>query len=73
VFNLKEPASVQAEEALGLARGFLRTVALTQNVLSDEQRQQLQDIDDKLRASLSDVDAFWIRWSRFREQLEGRA
>jgi len=46
---------------------------LTQNVLSDEQRQQLQDIDDKLRASLSDVDAFWIRWSRFREQLEGRA
>ncbi|MEX8499291.1 MAG: AAA family ATPase [Leptothrix ochracea] len=73
VFNLKEPVSVQAEEALGLARGFLRTVALTQHALTDPQRQQLQDIDNKLRASLSDVDAFWIRWSQFRDQLAGRA
>ena len=73
VFNLKEPASVQAEEALALARGFLRTTATTQQALTDEQRQHLQDIDDKLRASLSDVDAFWIRWSRFRDQLAGRA
>lgn len=73
VFNLKEPASVQAEEALALARGFLRMTATTQQALTEEQRQHLQDIDDKLRASLSDVDAFWIRWSRFRDQLAGRA
>lgn len=73
VFNLKEPVSVQAEEALGLARDFLRTAAMTENVLTDEQRQQLQNIDYQLRASLSDMDAFWIRWSQFRDQLVGRA
>jgi hypothetical protein len=72
VFNLKEPVSVQAEEALGLARGFLRATAMTLQPLTDEQNQQLQDIDAKLRASLSDVDPFWIRWSRFRDQLAGR-
>lgn len=73
VFNLKEPASVQAEEALGLARGFLRATAMTLQPLTDEQKQQLHDIDAKLRASLSDVDPFWIRWSRFRDQLVGQA
>lgn len=73
VFNLKVPASVQAEEALGLARGFLRTAAMSNPILNEEQKQQLQDIDNKLRASLSDVDAFWIRWSRFRDQLQGQA
>lgn len=73
VFNLKEPVSVQAEEALGLARDFLQTVATTKNELTNEQKQQLQDIDAKLRASLSEMDSFWIRWSQFRERLEGRA
>lgn len=72
VFNLKEPGSVQAEEARCLARDFLRAVTM-QRALTDQQRQQLQAIDDKLRASLSDVDAFWIRWSQFREQWVGRA
>lgn len=73
VFNLIEPASVQAEEALGLARGFLRTMAMRQDPPTAEQKQQLHDIDQKLRASLSEVDGFWIRWSEFRERLEGRA
>lgn len=73
VFNLKEPASVQAEEALDLARSFLRMVAQNQNVLTDIQKGQLQEIDALLRASLSEVDAFWLRWSQFRDQMEGRA
>lgn len=73
VFNLKEPVSVQAEEALVLARSFLRTTAMAQQPLTQTQRQQLEDIDGKLRASLSDVDTFWIRWSRFRDEQVGQA
>lgn len=73
VFNLKEPSSVPAEEALEQARAFLREVVATQQPLTTEQKQKLQDIDEKLRASLSDVDAFWIRWSQFREQQVGQA
>lgn len=73
VFNLKEPVSVQAEEALEQARTFLRTMAKNANVLTQVQRQQLLKIDALLRASLSEVDAFWIRWSRFRDELEAQA
>ena len=73
VFNLKEPGSVQAEEALEQARHFLRSVSSGQNALNDEQMQQLQEIDNQLRASLSDVDAFWIRWSQFRDRVEEQA
>lgn len=73
VFNLKEPGSVQSEEALGLARAFLRTAAQAQNALTEAQTLQLQEIDARLRASLSEVDPFWIRWSQFRERLEGQA
>lgn len=72
VFNLKAPVSVQAEEALEQARSFLRTTAKTSNVLTDVQRMQLQEIDALLRASLSEVDTFWVRWSQFRDRLEGQ-
>lgn len=73
VFNLKEPVSVEAEEALGYARAFLQTAARANNPLTPEQKAQLQSIDDQLRASLGELDPFWIRWSRFREQVRGRA
>lgn len=66
VFNLKEPASVEAEQAMEQARAFLKTAR--QATLSESQNQQLHTIDQALRASLSDVDAFWIRWSQFRDQ-----
>ena len=72
VFNLKEPVSVQAEEALGMARAFLLTAAKANNALSAEQIKQLQNIDDQLRTSLNELDPFWIRWGQFREQLKGR-
>lgn len=71
VFNLTEPASVQAEEALQLARAFLRSVATGPDTLTPAQQQQLQDIDAKLRSSLSEVDPFWLRWSQFRDRLGG--
>lgn len=73
VFNLKEPVSVQAEEALQQARSFLRKAATNQRALTIEEKGQLQTIDDLLRASLSDVDPFWIRWSKFRDSTENRA
>ncbi|KIY42672.1 ATP-binding protein [Pseudomonas asiatica] len=71
VFNLKEPSSVAAEEALGRARTFLREVSLQKEPLTAEQKSTLCDIDSALRGSLSDVDSFWIRWSHFREQRVG--
>jgi hypothetical protein len=67
VFNLKEPTSVAAEEALESARAFLRTVALRQEPLSSIQLVEMNEIDKALRKSLGDVDPFWIRWSHFRE------
>ncbi|BAN54846.1 MULTISPECIES: AAA family ATPase [Pseudomonas] len=73
VFNLKEPSSVAAEEALGRARTFLREVSLQKVPLTAEQRSTLSDIDSALRNSLSDVDSFWVRWSNFREQRLGNA
>ena len=73
MFNLKEPVSVQAEEALGLARAFLQTTAKANNALSTEQITQMQNIDNQLRASLGELDPFWIRWSQFRERLEARS
>lgn len=73
VFNLKEPSSVAAEHALEKARGFLREAAATQQPLTPAQKQALTQIDAELRASLSDVDSFWIRWSQFREQHMGEA
>ncbi|MNY44810.1 hypothetical protein D3C86_1798690 [compost metagenome] len=73
VFNLKEPSSVAAEQALEKARGFLREAAATQQPLTPTQKAALAQIDGELRASLSDVDSFWIRWSQFREQHMGEA
>ncbi|EMF0961856.1 TPA: AAA family ATPase [Pseudomonas aeruginosa] len=73
VFDLKEPASVDAEQALEKARAFLREAAGTQQPLTAPQRQALEQIDAELRASLSDVDSFWIRWSQFREQRMSEA
>lgn len=68
VFDLKDPGSVDAEQALEKARAFLREAAGNQRSLTVAQKKVLQEIDTELRASLSDVDAFWIRWSQFREE-----
>lgn len=73
VFDLKEAASVDAEEALEKARAFLREAAGNPRPLTATRKKELMKIDKDLRASLSDVDSFWIRWSQFREQLVAKA
>lgn len=72
VFNLAEPACIEAEEALQRARAFLQVVAIGQPVLTEAQRLQLHDIDAQLRASLGELDPFWLRWSQWRDRLEGQ-
>ena len=52
---------------------FLQTTAKANNALSTEQITQMQNIDNQLRASLGELDPFWIRWSQFRERLEARS
>jgi hypothetical protein len=65
VFELKEPRSVEAEEAITEALGLLRR----DNPDSDE----VEHVDNLLRNALSDIDRFWVRWSAYRESLaDGR-
>ncbi|MFU8763918.1 MAG: AAA family ATPase [Haliea sp.] len=73
VFDLKDPGSVAAEEARQEARALLRDLAQQGSPLTPDQQFTLEKIDDKLRASLSDVDPFWIRWGQFRDRLLGVA
>ena len=69
----KTCAFVDAEHALENARTFLREVAGVQQPLLTAQKEILAKIDAELRASLSDVDPFWIRWSQFREHQGSKA
>ncbi len=63
VFDLKEPCSIEAEEAISEALALLRADA--------PPRAELERVDGLLRDALSDVDRFWVRWSAFRSSLEG--
>lgn len=58
VFELGEPRSLEAEEAMRKALELLRR----------RPRPTVKDIapvDEELRRVLSDVDRFWVRWSSF--------
>jgi putative AbiEii toxin of type IV toxin-antitoxin system len=66
IFDLKQATSVQAEEALQKARSLLRSSTKTPPT-ADEVHQ----VDDLLRASLSDIDGFWLRWSAFKDEVLG--
>jgi hypothetical protein len=60
VFGLESTYSEPAERAMRKARELLA-----------RREQRLEDIlavDQELRATLGDVDPFWIRWSAFVEQ-----
>jgi hypothetical protein len=61
-FDLKEPRSLEAEEAITKALALLRTSAPS--------KKETDEVDRLLRASLSDVDRFWVRWSAFRKSRE---
>ena len=61
-FDLKEPRSVEAEEAIMKALALLRNSA--------PPKKEIEEADRLLKASLSDVDRFWVRWSEFRKSRE---
>lgn len=65
-FDLRIARSAEAEEAIGkaldlLARPEKPSVA------------EVQEVDHSLRAVLSDIDRFWVRWSAFAEGFLGEA
>ncbi len=57
VFDLAEPRSLEAEDALRDALQLLRNPPAT--------REAIAAVDRKLRDALSDTDRFWLRWSQF--------
>jgi predicted ATPase len=63
-FDLKEPRSLEAEEAIGEALELLRRSP--QPTLAE-----FETVDQKLRSVLGDIDPFWIRWSYHLDQLRG--
>lgn len=65
VFDLKEPRSIEAERAILDALTLLRQEA--------PDPTSIKEVDGALRAVLSDVDRFWVRWSYFVESARGDA
>jgi hypothetical protein len=61
-FDLKEPTSIEAEEAITKALALLKNTAPTQ--------EEVEEVDRLLKGSLSELDRFWVRWSEFRKKLE---
>jgi AAA domain, putative AbiEii toxin, Type IV TA system len=64
-FDLKEPRSIEAEEALDEAKELLRRP-------SKPTLAEFEKVDQKLRNVLGDVDPFWIRWSYHLDQMRGK-
>lgn len=54
VFALREPRSLEAEQAIGHAEALMRRQGVQPEEFAQVQRQ--------LRASLPDVDPFWLQW-----------
>jgi hypothetical protein len=64
-FDLKEPRSLEGENAVQRARALLRRRDLPP-------LNEARDVDFELRkAGLPDIDPFWVRWGAFIEQIEG--
>ena len=63
-FDLKEPMSIEAEEAI--------TKALSLFKIPAPSKKQIDEVDALLRSSLGDIDRFWVRWSEFRKRREGQ-
>jgi hypothetical protein len=59
-FDLKEASSLPAERAIEAARAVLREPTAA--------REKVEQADAQLRATLSDVDPFFIRWGKFLEE-----
>lgn len=65
IFDLGEPRSLAAEQAMDKARELLRG--------PNPELQDIEKVDEQLRAVLSEDDRFWIRWSSFVDGLRGAA
>jgi len=65
VFELKEPRSLEAEFALSEALTLLRNPSPA--------AEDIERVDGLLRAALSDVDRFWVRWTAYRKSVTGAA
>lgn len=66
-FDLKEPRSLEGEQAIAKAQAMLDAEVPVS-------REQVQAADAELRmAGLPDIDPFWVRWGYFMEQLAKRA
>jgi len=61
VFDLKQARSVEAEEAITQALDLLGKRSVDP--------KEVQRIDALLRAALSDIDRFWVRWSAYAEPI----
>lgn len=60
-FDLKEPRSLESEQAIEAAQGILDASAPS--------AKEVADADHALRkAGLPDIDPFWVRWGYFMEQ-----
>lgn len=58
IFDLEEPRSLEAEQAISAALQLLaRRDAASQ--------EDIDRVDRMLRASLGDIDRFWVRWGAF--------
>ena len=62
-FDLKEPRSIEGEQAIQRARVLLRRKELPT-------LKEAQAVDTELRkAGLPDIDPFWVRWGAFIEEI----
>lgn len=61
-FDLKEPRSLEAEEAMSRALSLLRK--------DSPSYEEVEEVDEALRHVLSDIDRFWVRWSHWRDSLK---
>lgn len=59
-FDLKQARSLEAEEAITKALDLLRDREATD--------EEVEHVDGLLRASLGEIDRFWVRWSEFRDR-----
>lgn len=61
-FDLKEPRSLEAEQAIGRAKALL-----TQDPAA--KLNEFDKVDTELRSVLGELDPFWVRWSANLERM----
>jgi hypothetical protein len=59
-FDLKEPRSIEAETAI--------SEAMKLALQPSPSKQDIERVDQLLRASLGEIDRFWVRWTAFRQE-----